>query len=188
MPNLRWIDIAYGWRVRSALFVLIAILVLARPTGRSIVCGIAICALGLFIRGWAAGHIKKEKELAVSGPYRHTRNPLYLGNFVLGLSIAIGTNSVWCILLFLAYFLAFYPPVILEERERMRRLFPKEYEDYKKKVPAFLPRLRRLPHAGDPKFSSALYLKNREYRALLGSVLIWAILIAKMIWGRGLYL
>jgi len=187
MGESSWAKAVYRWRVRSALFVLIAILILARPIGRTIACGIGICAVGLFIRGWAAGHIKKEKELAVSGPYRHTRNPLYLGNFVLGLSIAFGTNSAWCVLLFAAYFLAFYPPVILEERERMKRLFPKEYEDYKKKVPAFLPGRRRLPSDGHRKFSAALYLKNREYRALIGSVVIWAFLIAKMLWGANLH-
>jgi protein-S-isoprenylcysteine O-methyltransferase Ste14 len=157
-------NLLYRWRVRAALFVLIAVLVLARPSVRSIAVGMTVCALGLLIRGWAAGHIRKEKTLAVSGPYRYTRNPLYVGNFILGLSMAVGANSLWCIGLFVAYFLVFYPPVIMEELRRMKRLFPA---------------LRR--RAGDEgaRFSWGLYRRNHETRALLGSGIVWAVLIAK---------
>jgi protein-S-isoprenylcysteine O-methyltransferase Ste14 len=171
----------YRWRVRSGLFVFLAIIVLARPTWSSIVIGLAVCAFGLLIRAWASGHIKKEKELAMSGPYQFTRNPLYLGNFLLGLSIAIGANSWWCAGLFAAYFLVFYPPVIREERERMKRLFPKQYEEYKKRVPLFFPSLTPFSSAHSLKFSRALYLKNKEYRALIGSLVAYGILIAKVL-------
>jgi protein-S-isoprenylcysteine O-methyltransferase Ste14 len=161
--------------------VLLAILVIAKPTWNTILIGLAICVLGLFIRTWASGHIKKEKELAVSGPYQYTRNPLYLGNFILGLSIAAGTNSWWGGLLFAAYFLVFYPPVIIEERERMKRLFPDQYEQYKKRVPLFFPRLKSFPGENNGKFSWLLYKKNKEYRAPVGSAIVWGILIAKML-------
>jgi len=171
----------YRWRVRSGLFVFLAIIVLARPTWTSIVIGLAVCAFGLLIRAWASGHIKKEKELAISGPYQYTRNPLYLGNFLLGLSIAIGSNSWWCAGLFAVYFLVFYPPVIREERERMKRLFPKQYEEYKKRVPMFFPSLKTFSSGHSLKFSRALYLKNKEYRALIGSLVAYGILIAKVL-------
>ena len=180
MPEAKLAKTIYRWRVRVGLFALIAVLVLARPTWRSIGTGLAICALGLLIRAWASGHIRKEKTLAVSGPYRYTRNPLYLGNFLLGLSIAMATHSWWCFGLFAAYFLVFYPSAILEERERMKRLFPKEYEEYGKKVPLFFPRWRRAMAAGGAKFSFALYRKNKEQRALIGSLIAYAVLIAKM--------
>lgn len=181
MPESKTAGTIYRWRVRSGLFVLVAILVLARPTWRSIFIGLAVCALGLFIRAWASGHIRKEKSLAVSGPYRYTRNPLYFGNFLLGLSIALATHSWWCVGFFVAYFLIFYPPVILEERERMKRLFPKEYEEYRKKVPLFLPRWKRVMGPGGTKFDAALYQKNKEYRALAGSLIAYGILIAKLL-------
>ena len=38
-------------------------------------------SLGFIIRAWATGHIRKNDELTVSGPYALTRNPLYLGSF-----------------------------------------------------------------------------------------------------------
>jgi len=181
MLENRWMQMIYRWRVRSGLFVFLAIIVLARPTWRSIVSGLDVCAFGLLIRAWASGHIKKEKELAMSGPYQFTRNPLYLGNFFLGLSIAIGANSWWCAGLFAAYFLIFYPPVIREERERMKRLFPKQYEEYKKRVPMFFPSLTPFSSGHGLKFSRALYLKNKEYRALIGSLVAYGILIAKVL-------
>ena len=181
MLENRWMQMIYRWRVRSGLFVFLAIIVLARPTWSSIVIGLAVCAFGLLIRAWASGHIKKEKELAMSGPYQFTRNPLYLGNFLLGLSIAIAANSWWCAGLFAVYFLVFYPPVIREERERMKRLFPKQYEEYKKRVPLFFPSLTPFSSAHGLKFSRALYLKNKEYRALIGSLVAYGILIAKVL-------
>ena len=161
--------------------MILLILVLAKPTWKSILIGLAVSAPGLLIRAWASGHIKKEKELAVSGPYQYTRNPLYLGNFILGLSVAIGTNSWWCVLIFAAYFLVFYPPVIKEERERMKRLFPEKYDQYKSQVPLFFPKFKPLFAAGAIKFSWTLYKKNREYRALVGTIIFWAILIGKML-------
>jgi len=174
----------YRWRVRSGLFFLIAIIALARPTPISVEIGIAVCAAGLFIRAWASGHIKKEKELATSGPYQYTRNPLYLGNLVLGLSIAIGAASPWGAAVFVAYFVVFYPPVIREERERMKRLFPGQYQEYKSRVPLFFPTKRPASQSNGARFSWLLYKKNKEYRALIGSAAAWAIIIAKMLVAR----
>jgi len=171
----------HRWRVRAGFVFLPALLIVARPRPAAMAAGMSVCALGLLVRAWAAGHIKKEKELAVSGPYRYTRNPLYFGNFLLGLGVGIGTNSWLGLAVFAVYFLAFYPPVILEERDRMRRLFPDAYADYQKKVPLFLPALRPYPAAPGAKFCAAQYRKNRESRALLGAGIIWAFLLARMI-------
>jgi|WetSurMetagenome_2_1015567.scaffolds.fasta_scaffold55106_2 protein-S-isoprenylcysteine O-methyltransferase Ste14 len=173
----------HRWRVRAGLVFLPALLVFARPRPLPAAAGLAVCVLGLAVRAWAAGHIKKEKQLAVSGPYRYTRNPLYLGNFLLGLGVGIGTGTWIGLLIFAVYFLAFYPPVILEERDRMRRIFPEAYADYEAKVPIFLPALRPYPAAPGAKFSVAQYRRNREQRALIGTAVIWAILAARMILG-----
>ncbi|MGD0782835.1 MAG: isoprenylcysteine carboxylmethyltransferase family protein, partial [Candidatus Aminicenantales bacterium] len=143
--------------------------------------GLAVAAVALVIRAWASGHIQKERTLAVSGPYRHTRNPLYVGNFILGLGIAVATNSWWGAGLFILYFGLFYPPVIIAERERMKRLFPVEYADYTANVPLVFPRLRPSPANGEGRFRWSLYRKNREPRALVGTAFVWALLIAKLV-------
>jgi protein-S-isoprenylcysteine O-methyltransferase Ste14 len=174
-------DAIYRWRVRSAPVALIAVLVLARPTPLGIGIGIGVSLLGLFIRAWASGHIKKEKVLAVTGPYRFSRNPLYLGNSFLGLGITLGTQSWWCLGIFVVYFVLFYPPAIREEREKMRRLFPDEYDAYRRNVPLFFPTFNPVPPAETRRWDFALYKKNGEYRALLGTVIVWAIFAAKMV-------
>jgi protein-S-isoprenylcysteine O-methyltransferase Ste14 len=167
-------------RVRAGLFLAIAVVLLARPDWTSILLGVLVCLLGLAIRGWASGHLSKEKKLAVSGPYRYSRNPLYVGNFLLGIGVVGGARSWWVVGLFVCYYGVFYPLIIRRERNRMRELFPQQYEEYGKKVPLFFPSIRRhLPAKG--KFSWALYRQNKEYRALQGTILVWLVLAAKHI-------
>jgi protein-S-isoprenylcysteine O-methyltransferase Ste14 len=154
-------------RVRSGSFLAI------------VVYGALAAAAGLLIRAWASGHLRKEKALAVSGPYRYSRNPLYLGNFVIGAGIVLTARSWWVLPVFAAYFGIFYPLIITRERDRMRRLFPEEYEEYGRQVPLFLPSFLRRHRAAAGRFSWRLYRLNREYRALAGTVGFWALLAVK---------
>lgn len=171
----------YRWRVRVGSLAFLVCLVLARPSWRSVLLGAAVSLLGLVIRAWAAGHLKKEKELAVSGPYRFSRNPLYLGNLILGLSLAAGSGSTVVVIIFASYFLIFYPVIILTERERMKKLFPEKYKEYIKHVPLFFPWRKPLACRDRVKFSWTQYRVNREYRALIGSLVYWVILSIRIL-------
>lgn len=180
MASLRLQEILNRLRVRAGLFIAVAVIVLARPTWSSILLGILICVPGLVIRAWASGHLRKEKALAVSGPYRYSRNPLYLGNFLLGIGITAGARSWWVLGICIVYYAAFYPMIIRRERERMRALFPLQYDEYGKRVPLFFPNPRKhLPSNG--RFRWSLYKRNKEYRALLGTILVWLVLAAKLL-------
>jgi len=171
----------YRWRVRAGIFGIIPVIILSRPNKVSLLSGVGVCFIGLLLRAWASGYLKKEKELTVSGPYQYTRNPLYLGNFILGISCALGSYTWWGVIIFSAYFLLFYPTVIKKEKEKMKTLFPKKYEKYKKNVPSFFPSLRLYPSSDKIKFSWRIYRKNKEYRALIGSIVFWLILAGKLI-------
>lgn len=172
-------DVLNRLRVRIGLFLAIAVVFLAHPTWMSILLGVCISFIGLSVRAWASGHLIKDKTLAVSGPYRYSRNPLYVGNFFLGIGIVAGARSWWVLGLFIIYYGVFYPLIIRRERDSMRDLFPQQYEEYRKKVPLFFPSIRKhLPAKG--KFSRALYMRNKEYRALQGTILIWLVLAAKL--------
>ena len=180
MISPRLEEILNRLRVRAGLFLAIAVILLARPEWTSIFLGVLISFFGLAIRAWASGHLRKEKTLAVSGPYRYSRNPLYVGNFLLGIGIVVGARSWWVFGLFVGYYGIFYPLIIRRERNRMKQLFPQQYEEYRKKVPLFFPSVRkRLPAKGT--FSWDLYRQNKEYRALQGTFLVWLILAAKLI-------
>lgn len=147
---------------------------MARPTEKSLIFGFSLCLLGLLLRAWASGHLHKNISLATSGPYRFSRHPLYLANLVLGLGLVATANSLICWLIFLVYFLAFYPATIFKEQRKMAELFPQEYPEYEQKVPLLLPRFKCAFPPKAQKFSLDLYFQNKEYRAalaILGSLL-----------------
>lgn len=172
-------------RIRvPAGFVLAPLLFIsAHPTPATLASGAFVALIGLAIRGWASGHLKKMEELTTSGPYAHTRNPLYLGTFLLGVGVAIGGGAPWFVALFAALYLVIYVPVMLAEAATMRNLFAEDYETYSKEVPLFAPRLTpyraRFSRAGR-QFDFSLYLHHREYRAALGFLVVYALLAAKL--------
>ena len=146
----------------------------ARPTPGSLLFGGIIAFCGVLVRAWAAGHIVKNDRLATTGPYAHTRNPLYFGSFLIAAGFAIAAH--WSLLLLVvAFFALVYGPTIRSEREFVRSRFPDAYDEYARNVPAFVP--RALPwRAGDGEraapFSLALYMRHREWQAGLVFVLV----------------
>ena len=159
---------------------------LARPGLVSIVTGATVVLLGLGIRGWAAGVLEKDRELAVSGPYAFTRNPLYLGSFVIGIGAVIAGGLPWFGLLFIAFFAIMYREAMVRESERLAERFGGAYRHYREAVPLFVPRVPRYdppaepePGAGKRTFSVARYLRNREYEAVLGAAAAFGLLSLK---------
>ncbi len=141
---------------------------------------------GLVIRAWAAGILEKDRELAVSGPYAFTRNPLYLGSFVIGTGAVLAGGRPWFGLLFLAFFAILYRGAMLHESERLEERFGDDYRRYRKAVPVFLPRGTRYEPGPAPgtgsrpaSFSMERYIRNREYEALLGAAAAFALLALK---------
>ena len=130
---------------------------------------------GLWLRAYASGYVKKNQELTTGGPYAHTRNPLYLGSILMAAGFAVALAS-WLIALVLAIgFLVIYVPVIASEERFLRAAFP-GFDEYCQRVPRLLPRLTpaRDPNDdGSGRFSLPLYLKHREYNALLGVVVLY---------------
>ena len=176
-----WSQIAR--RIRVPLGFLFAVLYfwLARPSWRSMMLGAIVVVPGLLIRALASGHVRKNESLATSGPYAYTRNPLYLGSLVMGLGFCVAARSWWVGLALVVMFFAIYLPVIRDEEAFLRRKFP-EFEEYARRVPRMLPRL--VPAASSEEasagFSLDLYLKHREYNALLGATGMMAALVVKM--------
>lgn len=160
-------------------------IVLARPRPLTLIVGGAIAVGGLLLRAWAAGHIRKNAELTTTGPYAHTRNPLYLGSFLLCVGFAAAGGRPIVGALFVVAFLGIYWPVMRVEREHLRRVFSDDYALYAKHVPFFLPRLTPYRGHGEKvegaKFDARLYLRYREYQAALGLVFAWSVLAIKFL-------
>lgn len=173
-----------GTRIRIAWLLLLVFLALARPTREGLWAGALLVSLGLLLRGWAAGTIRKDEALAVTGPYAHVRHPLYVGSFLIGMGLAVaGGQWVWPVLV-VAFFAAVYGRTVSEERARLTLLFGARYEEYAAEVPPLVPRLRSY-QPGDvvqDGFAWARYLRNREWEALLGAAAALAALAAKLRW------
>jgi len=169
------------WRVPLGFLCAAVFLLLAKPTRTALIIGACVSLLGLAIRAWAAGYIRKNDELAVFGPYAFTRNPLYFGSFLLGLGFTIASGQLVLGLLFVALFVGIYLPVMGVEASTLAELFPTDYAMYKRSVPLFFPRLTPFrEHNSRPvKFDSSLYFRYREYRAALGLVIAWGLLLIK---------
>jgi protein-S-isoprenylcysteine O-methyltransferase Ste14 len=179
---MNWSRVARRIRVPMGFMLAVFYFWLARPSWRSIALGLIGIVPGLLVRALASGHVRKNEALATSGPYAHTRNPLYLGSLLIGLGFAVAARSWWVGVTLLILFLAVYVPVIRDEEEFLRQKFP-EFDDYSQRVPRMFPRL--IPYLGSEKESSAgfsleLYLKHREYNALMGVVGMMAGLAVKI--------
>jgi protein-S-isoprenylcysteine O-methyltransferase Ste14 len=175
-----WAAIARRIRVPSG-FVLAGLYVwLAKPSAISIASGIPFVVAGLLLRGVASGHLQKNEQLATSGPYAYTRNPLYLGSVVMVVGFVIAARSIWIALITLALFVGIYLPVVLGEESHLAKQFP-EFSEYARRVPRFVPRLSQ-SSSPPGAFSWQLYRKHREYNAILGAMAIFAILVAKLHW------
>ena len=176
----------YDWRallqrLRVPIGFVTAILftIFSRPSWLSLAVGIPIALGGALIRAWASGHLRKNAELAVAGPYAHTRNPLYFGSFVIAAGCAIAGGG-WLIGAWLvAFFLAIYWPVMQAEAAHMQTLFGEAYVRWSADVPLFLPRLTPY-HSGQARsFNLNQYLHHREYRGLIGLGIVLIVLILK---------
>jgi protein-S-isoprenylcysteine O-methyltransferase Ste14 len=181
-PRIDWPGIARRIRVPLGFVFAVLYFWLARPTWRFIALGVVLIVAGLVIRALASGHVQKNEALAMSGPYAYTRNPLYLGSLIMGIGFALAARSWWIGIALVVMFLAIYLPVIRGEEEFLRAKFP-EFEEYARRVPRMWPRIT--PAAPNEKpndgFFLELYLKHREYNALLGALAMLAGLVTKML-------
>ena len=179
----RWQSVAR--RIRVPLGFLTAALYLFElirraPQPTAVAWSLGLVLPGLWLRAYASGYVKKNRELTVTGPYAHTRNPLYLGSMLMAAGFAVALLS-WPVALVLAFgFAVIYVPVIASEERFLRAAFP-GFDDYCRQVPRLVP---RLTPARNPKeesasgaFSFSLYIQHREYNAAIGVLLLYLSLL-----------
>jgi protein-S-isoprenylcysteine O-methyltransferase Ste14 len=165
-------------RVAAGYVFAAVFLVLCRPTLNLLIIGLAVALVGLFIRGWATGHLRKQRELDTSGPYAYTRNPLYLGSFIITVGFGVASGVWWLAVLAIIFYLGIYLPVMNVERAELERVIGDDYRRYAEDVPAFIPGLKPWKKSGR-RFDFQLYLKNGEYNAAVGVLLAAIFLIIK---------
>jgi protein-S-isoprenylcysteine O-methyltransferase Ste14 len=174
-------------RIRVPLGFLTAALYLfelwrREPRLSAVACSLLLVLPGLWLRAYASGYVKKNRELTQTGPYAHTRNPLYLGSILIAAGFAVALLSWPVAAMLAAMFLIIYVPVIASEERFLRSNFP-DFDAYCHRVPRLIPRLTAAsPPPGQTevssgKFSVDLYLRHREYNASIGAALLYLSLL-----------
>lgn len=188
-----WGQIARRLRVPLGFVTAGVFFVFARPSGRSLLWSLPVVLPGLALRAYAAGYVKKNAELTRTGPYAHTRNPLYLGSVLIAFGFAVAAGRIWLGVLLVVLFLAIYWPTILSEEAYLRGVFP-EFDAYAAAVPRLWPRLTparlaapvgsggRDASLGLGRFSPQRYSHHREYNALMGAGALYAALLLRLWW------
>jgi len=176
----RWQKVAR--RIRVPLGFLTAALYLfelwrGAPRPAAVAWSLVLVLPGVWLRGYAAGYVKKNRELTQTGPYAHTRNPLYLGSMLIAAGFAVALLS-WPVALVLALgFGVIYVPVIASEERFLRATFP-GFDAYCRSVPRLVPRLTPAKSEAEAgSFSFSLYLRHREYNAAIGAALLYLSLL-----------
>ena len=175
-------------RLRAVWLLVLPFLAFARPTSAILMVGAGLALTGAVLRAWAAGTIRKERELSTAGPYAYTRNPLYLGSFLIGLGFTLAGGRPTFVLLFIIFFAWIYGRSIRAEARLLNKRFGEQYAEYASNVPVFVPRVIPFRAAGDGRSTSAggfrleRWWRNREYEALLGVLAGFMFLVAKLLW------
>jgi protein-S-isoprenylcysteine O-methyltransferase Ste14 len=181
----RWQRIARRIRVPLGFLTAAVYLVeLWRHAPRPMAIGLSLLLVlpGLWLRGYAAGYVKKNRELTQTGPYAYTRNPLYLGSILIAAGFAVALLSWPVAAMLAAMFLIVYVPVIASEERFLRSAFP-DFDYYCRRVPRLIPRLTPAPpvsretEVSSGKFSLGLYLRHREYNAAIGATMLYLSLL-----------
>ena len=185
--GVNWRRRAQRIRVPMGFVVALVFLWVAQPTWKTLGLSLILVLPGLWLRGYAAGYVKKNEELTTTGPYGYTRNPLYLGSLGIALGFAWASGSWWILLGLAGVFAAIYIPTIQGEEAYLRGKFGAAFDAYVAAVPPLLPRLTPgIPPpdehlAGARSFDPARYLHHREYNAGMGAGAIYVALIIRLV-------
>ena len=122
-------------RIDLAMDVLGIAIVCAGQALRAVVIGLAYIQRG--------GRNKQiyASSLVQQGIFAHSRNPLYLGNLMIVVGLAIVHNGPWMYAVVLPFFFVAYISIVAAEELYLREQFGAEYDEYCRRVPRFVPRL-----------------------------------------------
>lgn len=167
--GLRWLFYVARTRVTVGFLVAGVAVWLARPTWISLGSGASIAVAGEVLRVWAAGHLRKGREITRSGPYRYVGHPLYVGSFIMGLGFAVAAGHPFGAGLVVAYLAVTLFAAIRWEEATLRETFGEEFDQYTRGRATF----------SDRRFSIRQVTVNGEHRALLGFAATLAVLSLK---------
>ena len=132
--------------------------------------GVPLVALGQLIRMWSAGYLTKLSGLVTAGPFAMCRNPLYIGSFFMSLGYMVMCNRLVVLIIGTILFWILHGAAVAYEERLLREKFGDDFAYYCKRVPRFLPRLRRSD--GQGSFSFKQVIANDEHCGAASAALI----------------
>lgn len=172
---------------------LVVMIAFAEPTAASLVGGAILALAGEALRFWGvayAGPLTRvtgsvgAPELVTSGPFAHTRNPLYVGNMLLYAGVAVMSNALvpWTLLATILFFALQYASIVSLEEEFLSKEFGQPYEDYRAAVPRFIPLLHAAPVSRESQRPDWAGARRSERRTLQAIVLVGLLVVARWVW------
>ena len=185
-PDNRLAQVLYDLRYRRRNFrqlggwlFIFTVSALGAPTMQPLFwTGVGVAALGMLMRLWASGFVRKNKILATNGPYGLVRHPLYTGNLLLCIGFAAASGVWWAWLAGALFVMLCYPSAVTYEDQKLRRLFPEAWEPWASKTPAIVPGFGRSAAASDESwswsFKQSLFANGEPiYVAVMLGCLYW---------------
>lgn len=118
-------------------------LFLARPSVQLFALGALLVVSGETLRTWGAGHLAKNEQLTVTGPYAHLRHPLYAGTLLVASGFALIAGGIYALVLLAIllpwFFIDYFPRKDRIEGERLERIYGEPYGIYRAQVKALIP-------------------------------------------------
>lgn len=176
-----WGKRAQKLRVPAGTLLGVVFLLLMHPSYRSLWIGGVVTLLGASLRIWASGHLEKGRVLAREGPYALTRNPLYLGSFLMALGILLAGQGYWLLIPFVLFYLTLYFPVMRAEEAELLQGHGDRFVEYSRQVPLFFPSLTRFRQSAS-NFLWARVIRNREHRTVFGLLAAEAFLVLRLLY------
>ena len=109
--------------------------------------GMMLVLKGTFLRMAARGfkkiHSQKSKDLVTDGPYTLTRNPMYLGSFLMGAGFVLIVWPFWFLPVFAYLFYLRFNKEIAKEEGYLTEIFGDQYKQYCRKVPRLFPKWKK---------------------------------------------
>lgn len=169
---------------RIPLFVGTILLVLfAKPNPPGIVIGLILIIIGESIRIWAAGHLQKNENLTVTGPYAYVKNPLYIGSILITAGFCILADNIYLLAAATFMFCFHYIPYKKRvEGDRLKKIFGSRFEDYDREVPDYLP--RQTPYSKEMvSWQFKFFVENSEEGILLIIIAGILLILSRSYWG-----
>jgi len=182
----------FQYRSYTPIPFLFAMVVFAQPTAQTMLAGSVVAMIGELMRFWGvayAGSLTRvtgnvgAPEVVVSGPFAYLRNPLYVGNILMYTGIGFMSNALfpWLLIVVVIFFVFQYQQIVALEEEFLQKEFGADFDEFKKNVPRFIPRLTPYEHPAQdrqlPNWKEAIHSETRTLQAfglvLLVLLVLW---------------